>query len=59
MLKQALNCDHDRLHELACKHLDVKRMMGLSVLFKQGGFSCQTILRNVWLFRPALLEEIN
>ena len=33
--------------------------MGLSVLFKQGGFSCRTILRNVWLFRPALLEEIN
>ena len=33
ILKQALNCDYDRLHELACKHLDVRRMMGLSDVF--------------------------
>ena len=35
ILKQALNCDYDRLHELACKHLDVRRTMGLSDLFDQ------------------------
>ena len=23
ILRQALNCDYDRMHELACKHLDV------------------------------------
>ena len=33
ILKRALNCDYDRLHELACKHLDVRRMMGLSDVF--------------------------
>ena len=59
ILKQALNCDYDRLHELACKHLDVRRMMGLSDLFDQDKFSYRTILRNVSLFTPALLEEIN
>ena len=59
MVKQALNCDYDRLHELACKHLDVRRMMGLSDVFDQGGFSYRTILRNVSLLTPALLDEID
>ena len=59
IVKQALNCDYDRLHELACKHLDVRRMMGLSDVFDQGEFSYRTILRNVSLLTPALLGEIN
>ena len=59
ILKQALNCDYDRLHELACKHLDVRRMMGLSDVFDRDGFSYRTILHNVSLFTPALLDEIN
>ena len=59
ILKQALNCDCDRLHELACQHLAVRRMMGLSDVFDQGEFSYRTILRNVSLLTPALLDEIN
>ena len=59
ILKQALNCDYDRLHELACKHLDVRRMLGLSDIFAAPQFSYRTVLRNVALITPPLLEEIN
>ena len=59
ILKQALNCDYDRLHDLACQHLAVRRMMGLSDVFEQGGFSYRTIVRNVSLFTAELLDEIN
>ena len=58
-MKQALNCDYDRLHELACKHLDVRRMMGLSDVFGQPEFSYRTVVRNVSLVTPELLREIN
>ena len=59
ILKQALNCDYDRLHELACKHLDVRRMLGLSDVFSAPEFSYRTVVRNVSLLTPQLLEEIN
>lgn len=59
ILKQALNCDYDRLHELACKHLDGRRMTGLGEVSERSGFSYRTILRNVSLFGSALLDEIN
>ena len=59
LLKQGLNCDYDRLHELACKHLDVRHMLGMSDVFCASGFSCRTVVRNVSLLTPALLEEIN
>ena len=60
ILKQGLNCDYDRLHELACKHLDVRRMMGLCELcFGKPEFSYRTVLRNVSLVTGELLGEIN
>ena len=60
ILKQGLNCDYDRLHELACKHLDVRRMMGLCELcFGKPEFSYRTVLRNVSLVTAELLGEIN
>ena len=56
ILKQGLNCDYDRLHELACKHLDVRRMMGLCELcFGKPEFSYRTVLRNVSLVTAELL----
>ena len=58
-VKQALGCDYDRLHELACKHLDVRRMLGLSDVFATPAFSYRTVVRNVTLLTPALLEGIN
>ena len=59
ILKQALNCDYDRLHELACKHFDVRRMMGLSDVFGKPEFSYRTVVRNVALVTPELLGDIN
>lgn len=59
ILKQGLHCDYDRLHELACKHLDVRRMLGVSDIFAAPGFSCRTVLRNVALVTPALLDAVN
>ena len=59
ILKQALNCDYDRLHELASKHLDVRRIMGLSDVFAKPEFSYRTVLRNVALVTPELLRAIN
>ena len=59
ILKQGLNCDYDRLHELACKHLDVRRMLGRSDVFAAPEFSYRTVLRNVALVTPALLDAIN
>ena len=59
ILKQGLHCDYDRLRELACKHLDVRRMLGLSDVFAVAEFSYRTVLRNVALVTPALLDAIN
>ena len=59
ILKQGLNCDYDRLHELACKHLDLRRMMGLSDLFGKPEFSYRTVVRNVSLVTPEVLSDIN
>ena len=34
-------------HELACKHLDVRRMLGFGDVFAEPGFSYRTVVRNV------------
>ena len=59
LLKQGLNCDYDRLHELACKHADVRRMLGCSDICGEPGFSHRTLVRNVALLTPELLGEVN
>ena len=59
ILKQGLNCDYDRLHELACKHLDVRRMMGFGDVFDKEEVSYRTVLRNVSRVTPELLADIN
>ena len=59
LLKQGLNCDCDRLHELAMKHVDVRRMPGLSDDFGERAFSQRTVVRNVSLLTPDLLAEVN
>ena len=59
LLKQGLNCDYDRLHELASKHLDVRRMLGCSDVQEGPFFSQRTVVRNVSLLTPDLLAEVN
>ena len=59
LLKQGLNCDFDRLAELANKHLDVRRMLGLSDTFCDWHFCYRTLVRNVSLLTPDLLAAVN
>ena len=59
VLKQGLNCDYDRLAELASKHLDVRRMLGLPEGFAEQRFTQRTVARNVGLLGPQLLAGIN
>ena len=44
LLKQGVNCDYDRLHDLANRHLDVRRMLGLSEVFDSTTYSYRTQL---------------
>ena len=59
ILKRALKCDYDRLHELGFRHLDVRRMLGLSDVISGPEFFYRTVVRNVSLLAPQLPEEIN
>ena len=59
LLKEGINCDFDRLAELANKHLDVRRMLGLSDTFCDWHFSYRTLVRNVSLLTPDLLAAVN
>ena len=59
LLKQGINCDFDRLAELANKHLGVRRMLGLSDTFRDWRFSYRTLVRNVGVLTPDLLAEVN
>ena len=58
MIKLDLNCDYDRLHELANQHLTIRQMLGIGE-FNQTYFSAKTIQNNVRLFTPEILEQIN
>ena len=59
LLKQGINCDFDRLTELANKHLDVRRMLGLPDHFGEPRFAHRTLARNVELLTPELLAAVN
>ena len=57
LLKQGIDCDFDRLAELASKHLDVRRMLGLPDGFAEPRFTHRTLARNVILLTPVLLRR--
>ncbi len=59
LLKQGLNCDCDRVTELANKHADVRRFLGLNATLDEQVFSYRTVNRNPKLLTPDLLAEIN
>ena len=58
MLKLGLNCDYDRLQELANQHNTIRQMLGIGT-FDKIHFELKTIQNNVRLFTPKVLEEIN
>ncbi len=58
LVKQGLGCDFDRLAELASKHLDLRKMLGIgSMELKE--FTSRTVVRNVQLLTPELLRKVN
>ena len=59
LLKQGLNRDYDRLHDLVNQHSDVRRFPGHAVIGDNYRYNYQTIKDNVSLLKPKLLEEVN
>ena len=53
-----LNADYDRLHELVNNHYTIREMLGHSE-FDHKMYNYQTLLDNVSLFTPELLDKIN
>ncbi len=58
MLRTGLNCDYDRLEELANNHKTIREMLGHGV-FDEGMYTARTIQNNFRLFTPEVLSEIN
>ncbi len=58
MIKLNLNCDYDRLQELANQHLTIRQMLGIGML-NDTYFELKTIQNNVRLFTPEILNKIN
>ena len=58
-LRLSLNCDYDRVHELANNHKTLRQMLGHGWLDDDCQYSLQTIKDNVRLLTPELLDQIN
>jgi hypothetical protein len=58
-LKQGLNCDFDRLQELANQHKTLREMLGHSDWADQTVYALQTLVDNVSLLSPQVLVEIS
>ncbi len=58
VLKQGLGCDYDRLHELANNHNSLRRMLGHSNYSGEYEYELQTIMDNVSLLEPEMLNKI-
>jgi len=59
VLRLGLNCDYDRIGELANEHRTVRQMLGHTEWGEDSQWNVQTIKDNLGLFTPALLERIN
>ena len=58
-LRLGLNCDYDRLHELANEHNTIRSMLGHSDWQESNQYSLQTIKDNVMLLTEEMLSEMN
>lgn len=54
-----LNEDYDRLHELVNHHDTLRQMLGHGEVDKESYYHFKTLIDNVSLLTPALLDEIN
>jgi hypothetical protein len=58
-LRLNLNCDYDRLQELANNHHTIRQMLGHGIKDENTYYRLQTLKDNVSLFTPAILDAIN
>lgn len=59
ILRVGLNCDYDRLHELANEHKTIRSMLGHSDWQEDNQYSLQTLKDNVMLLTEDMLSDIN
>ena len=59
VLRLDLNCDYDRLQELANQHRLIRKMLGKDGYFDDYEYALQTVKDNVRLLTPELLSSIN
>lgn len=59
VLRLDLNCDYDRVHELANQHKSIRQMLGHSEFFDDEQYSLQAIKDNIRHLTPELLHDIN
>jgi len=58
-LKLGLNCDFDRLQELANEHSSIRQMLGHADWSDTTTYKLQTLIDNVSKLKPAVLADIN
>jgi len=58
VLRLDLNMDYDRLHELVNQHVTLRQMLGHGP-FNEHQYSYQSLVDNLRLFTPELLDKIN
>lgn len=59
ILRLNLNCDYDRLHDLANNHIKIRQMLGHGSFGDQPDYGLQTIKDNISRFTPDILDQIN
>ena len=59
VLRQGLNADYDRIHELANQHSTLRQMLGHSGWADETYYHLQTLKDNLRLFTPEILDRIN
>ena len=59
VLRLDLNADYDRLHELVNQHRALRAMLGHSLYDEDKKYAYQTLVDNVSLLTPELLDQLN
>ena len=59
VVKLAIDCDFDRLRNLADNHRQLRQMLGHADFYDKTSYQLQTIIDNVSLLTEDVLEEIN
>jgi len=59
VLRQGLNADYDRIHELSNQHNTIRQMLGHCDWADEYRYELQTLKDNLRLFTPEILERIN